>query len=180
MRWSPDDVLDEDYAKEFAPVIEVQFSLAGVFLKSSMMHSGDGVPSSAVGASAGRGPGSMHRAAIRLGQPALIPCAITGRSPEALAFGSRCRLTIAASPSLSRCGCLLIRSCDGSRSRVPPRFPPRRYADAPAAASFFRLRLAWAFSLVTGRARKLEAPRYGYHHRAAGSACPGSVQARQG
>ena len=77
----------------------------------------------------------MNRAARRLGHPASIPRAIMSRSPEALAFGSR-RHFIPASLSLPLCGCLLNRSRDCSRSRVPPRFPRRRYADAPAAASF--------------------------------------------
>jgi hypothetical protein len=76
----------------------------------------------------------MNRAAQRLGHPASIPRAIMSRSPEALAFGSR-RHFIPASLSLPLCGCLLNRSRDCSRSRVPPRFPRRRYADAPAAAS---------------------------------------------
>ena len=77
----------------------------------------------------------VHRAARRLGHPASIPRAFMSRSPEALAFGSR-RHFIPASLSLPLCGCLLNRSRDCSRSRVPPRFPRRRYADAPAAASF--------------------------------------------
>ncbi len=75
----------------------------------------------------------VHRAARRLGHSASIPRAIMSRSPEALAFGSR-RHFIPASLSLPLCGCLLNRSRDCSRSRVPPRFPRRRYADAPAAA----------------------------------------------
>src|SRR5258708_5857311 len=45
--------------------------------------------------------------------PALIPRAIMGRSPEALAFGSR-RHFIPASLSLPLCGCLLNRSRDGA------------------------------------------------------------------
>ena len=80
----------------------------------------------------------VHRAARRLGHPASIPRAIMSRSPEALAFGSR-RHFIPAALSLPLCGCLLNRSRDCSRSRVPPRFSRRRYADAPAAASFSRL-----------------------------------------
>ena len=87
----------------------------------------------------------VHRAARRLGHPASIPRAIMSRSPEALAFGSR-RHFIPASLSLPLCGCLLNRSRDCSRSRVPPRFPRRRYADAPAAASFSCLRFASARS----------------------------------
>ena len=61
----------------------------------------------------------VHRAARRLGHPASIPRAIMSRSPEALAFGSR-RHFIPASLSLPLCGCLLNRSRDCSRSRVPP------------------------------------------------------------
>ena len=87
----------------------------------------------------------VNRAARRLGHPASIPRAIMSRSPEALAFGSR-RHFIPASLSLPLCGCLLNRSRDCSRSRVPPRFPRRRYADAPAAASFSCLRFASARS----------------------------------
>jgi hypothetical protein len=83
----------------------------------------------------------VHRAGRRLGHPASIPRANMSRSPEALAFGSR-RHFIPASLSLPLCGCLLNRSRDGSRSRVPPRLPRRRDADAPAAASFSCLRLA--------------------------------------
>jgi len=120
----------------------------------------------------------VHRAARRLGHPASIPRAIMSRSPEALAFGSR-RHFIPASLSLPLCGCLVNRSRDCSRSRVPPRFPRRRYADAPAAASFSCLRFASARSRrspVGGT--KMEA-RCGYHHRAARSAwAPGAVQAR--
>jgi len=63
----------------------------------------------------------VHRAARRLGHPASIPRAIMSRSPEALAFGSR-RHFIPASLSLPLCGCLLNRSRDCSRSRVPPLF----------------------------------------------------------
>jgi hypothetical protein len=69
------------------------------------------------------------------------------RSPEALAFGSR-RHFIPASLSLPLCGCLLNRSRDCSRSRVPPRFPRRRSADAPAAATFCCLRFASARSAL--------------------------------
>ena len=103
-----------------------------------------GTPS-VLGASAGRGPGSRAPSRKRLGHPASIPRAIMSRSPEALAFGSR-RHFIPASLSLPLCGCLLNRSRDCSRSRVPPRFPRRRYADAPAAASFSCLRFASARS----------------------------------
>jgi hypothetical protein len=74
---------------------------------------------------------------------ASIPRAIMSRSPEALAFGSR-RHFIPASLSLPLCGCLVNRSRDCSRSRVPPRFPRRRYADAPAAAFISCLRFASA------------------------------------
>jgi hypothetical protein len=99
----------------------------------------------------------MNRAARRLGHPASIPRAIMSRSPEALAFGSR-RHFIPASLSLPLCGCLLNRSRDCSRSRVPPRFPRRRYADAPAAASFSCLRFASArFRQSPVRGTKLEA-----------------------
>ena len=95
----------------------------------------------------------VHRAARRLGHPASIPRAIMSRSPEALAFGSR-RHCIPASLSLPLCGCLLNRSRDCSRSRVPPRFSRRRYADAPAAASFSCLRFRFGtISPVTGGAR---------------------------
>ena len=66
-------------------------------------------------------PGSVNRAAGRLGHTASIPRAIMSRSPVALAFGSR-RHFIPASLSLPLCGCLLNRSRDCSRSRVPPRF----------------------------------------------------------
>jgi hypothetical protein len=83
----------------------------------------------------------VNRAAGRLGRPASIPCAIMSHSPEAFAFGSR-RHFIPASLSLPLCGCLLNRSRDCSRSRVPPRFQRRRYADAPAAASICCLRFA--------------------------------------
>jgi hypothetical protein len=87
----------------------------------------------------------VNRAAGRLGHPASIPRAIMSSSPEALAFGSR-RHFIPASLSLPLCGCLLNPSRDCSRLRVPPRFPPRRYADAPAAASLCYLRFASAGS----------------------------------
>ena len=102
----------------------------------------------------------VHRAARRLGHPASIPRAIMSRSPEALAFGSR-RHFIPASLSLPLCGCLLNRSRDCSRSRVPPRFPRRRYADAPAAASFCCLRFAPALFSASLRDRAVgcaEAP----------------------
>src|ERR1700712_5084538 len=99
----------------------------------------------------------VHRAARRLGHPASIPRAIMSRSPEALAFGSRRPFT-SASLSLPPCGGLLTRSRDCSRSRVPPRFPRRRYADAPAAASFFLPALRFGtISPVTDGGRKLEA-----------------------
>ena len=96
----------------------------------------------------------VNRAAGRLGHPASIPRAIMSRSPEALAFGSR-RHFIPASLSLPLCGCLLNRSRDCSRSRVPPRFPRRRYADAPAAASFCPLRFAAALFGVSLRDRSV-------------------------
>lgn len=109
----------------------------------------------------------MNRAAGRLGHPASIPRAIMSRSPEALAFGSR-RHFIPASLSLPLCGCLLNRSRDCSRSRVPPRFPRRRYADAPAAASFHFVALRRVLALCESftarlrgaapRARQGEAP----------------------
>ena len=123
---------------------------------------------SALGASAGRGPGSRAPSRKRLGRPASIPRAVMSGSPEALAFGSR-RHFIPASLSLPLCGCLLYRSRDCSRSRVPPRLPRRRYADAPAAASFSRLRFASArfhLSPVGGRNWKLD-PTRRYHHSAA-------------
>ena len=76
----------------------------------------------------------VNRAARRLGHPASIPRAIMSRSPEALAlcpavisFRRRCHC-----PSF---GCLLNRSRDCTRSRVPP-LSRRRYADPPAGASF--------------------------------------------
>ena len=70
------------------------------------------------------GPSRGHRVARRRHSPS----------------GSR-RHFIPASLSLTPlCGCLLNRSRDCDRSRVPPRFPRRRYADAPAAASFTALR----------------------------------------
>ena len=97
----------------------------------------------------------VNRAAQRLGHPASIPRAIMSRSPEALAFGSR-RHFIPASLSLPLCGCLLNRSRDCSRSRVPPRFSRRRYADAPAAASLSCLRFASARSSPVTGGRKLE------------------------
>jgi hypothetical protein len=109
----------------------------------SPMYSGDGATACRLGASAGRGTGFHAPSRKRLGHPASVPRAIMGRSPEALAFGSR-RHFIPASLSLPLCGCRLDRSRDCSRSRVPPRFPRRRYADAPAAASFSCLRLASA------------------------------------
>ena len=85
----------------------------------------------------GRRNGARH--------PPSIARAIMSRSPEALAFGAR-RHFMPTSLSLPFCGCLLNRSRDCSRSRVPPRFPRRRYADAPAAASFPGLRFAQARS----------------------------------
>ena len=104
---------------------------------------------------ASRGPSTYP--SRRLGHPASIPRAIMSCSPEALAFGAR-RHFIPASLSLPLCGCLLNRSRDCSRSRVPPRFPRRRYADAPAAASFSCLRFAPARShLSPGWGAKLEA-----------------------
>ena len=96
-------------------------------------------------------PGSRTEPQGRLGHPASIPRAIMSRSPEALAFGSR-RHFIPASLSLPLCGCLLNRSRDCSRSRVP-RFPRRRYADAPAAASFCCLRFAPALFGASPRDR---------------------------
>ena len=61
----------------------------------------------------------VNRAARRLGHSASIPRAIMSRSPEALALGSR-RHFIPASLSLPFFGCLLNRSRDCTRSRVPP------------------------------------------------------------
>jgi hypothetical protein len=82
----------------------------------------------------------VNRAAGRLGHPASIPRAIMSRSPEALALGPavisfRCRYHC---PSF---GCLLNRSRDCTRSRVPP-LSRRRYADPPAGASICCLRFA--------------------------------------
>ena len=96
----------------------------------------DGVPTYRVGRVRWRGPGS--RAPSRdASRPLRLRslAAILSRSPEALAFGAR-RHFIPASLSLPLRGCLLSRSTDCSRSRVPPRLARRRYADAPAAASF--------------------------------------------
>ena len=98
----------------------------------------------------------VHRAARRLGHPASIPRAIMSCSPEALAFGAR-RHFIPASLSLPLCGSLFNRSRDCSRSRVPPRSPRRRYADAPAAASYSCLRFASARFRQSPVGTKLEA-----------------------
>jgi len=85
----------------------------------------------------------VHRAARRLGHPASIPRAIMSRSPEALAFGSR-RHFIPASLSLPLCGCLLNRSRDCSRSRVPPLFSVGAMLTLLRLPSFSSLRFASA------------------------------------
>jgi hypothetical protein len=105
--------------------------------KFSVIHSNGGHPPLALRASAGRGPGSREPSR-RASRPSGFD---PSRGHESLAFGSR-RHFIPASLSLPLCGCLLNRSRDCSRSRVPPRFSRPRYADAPAAASFFCLRFA--------------------------------------
>ena len=111
----------------------------------------------ALGASAGRGPGSRAPSRKASRPSGFDP----SRDHESLAGGTRLgsrRHFIPASLSLPLCGCLLNRSRDCSRSRVPPRFPRRRYADAPAAASFSCLRFASArFRQSPVRGTKMEA-----------------------
>ena len=98
---------------------------------------------SALGASAGRGPGSRGPSRKASRPSGFDP----SRGHESLAggtrFGSR-RHFIPASLSLPLCGCLLNRSRDCSRPASRRGSPRRRYADAPAAASFSRLRFASA------------------------------------
>jgi len=80
------------------------------------------------------------------------------RDHESLAGGTRLRVPFHSGVAITPlCGCLLNRSRDRSRSRVPPRFPRRRYADAPAAASFSCLRFAAARSRSPGWGGKSEA-----------------------
>ena len=89
-------------------------------LKLSMMHSSDGVPAFS-GASAGRGPGSREPSRKASRPSGFDP----SRDHESLAGGTRPRSRrhfIPASLSLPFFGCLLNRSRDCSRSRVPPRF----------------------------------------------------------
>lgn len=76
----------------------------------------------------------MNRAAKRLGHPASIPRAIMSRSPEALALGPAV-ISFRRRYHCPSFGCLLNRSRDCTRSRVPP-LSRRRYADPPAGASF--------------------------------------------
>jgi hypothetical protein len=84
----------------------------------------------------------VHRAARRLGHPASIPRAIMSRSPEALALGPAV-ISFRRRYHCPSFGCLLNRSRDCTRSRVPP-LSRRRYADPPAGASFCCLRFASA------------------------------------
>jgi hypothetical protein len=94
-----------------------------------------------LGASAGRGPGSRVPSRKASRPSGFDP----SRDHESLAGGTRLRARrhfIPASLSLPLCGCLVDRSRDCSRSRVPPWFPHRRYADAPAAASLPCIRFA--------------------------------------
>ena len=76
----------------------------------------------------------VNRAARRLGHPASIPRAIMSRSPEALALGPAV-ISFRRRYHCPSFGCLLNRSRDCTRSRVPP-LSRRRYADPPAGASF--------------------------------------------
>ena len=87
----------------------------------------------------------VNRAARRLGHPASIPRAIMSRSPEALALGPAV-ISFRRRYHCPSFGCLLNRSRDCTRSRVPP-LSRRRYADPPAGASFSCLRFAPALSL---------------------------------
>jgi hypothetical protein len=82
----------------------------------------------------------VNRAARRLGHPASIPRAIMSRSPEALALGPAV-ISFRRRYHCPSFGCLLNRSRDCTRSRVPP-LSRRRYADPPAGASFSCLRFA--------------------------------------
>ena len=61
----------------------------------------------------------MNRAARRLGHPASIPRAIMSRSPEALALGPAV-ISFRRRYHCPSFGCLLNRSRDCTRSRVPP------------------------------------------------------------
>jgi hypothetical protein len=82
----------------------------------------------------------VNRAERRLGHPASIPHAIMSRSPEALALGPAV-ISFRRRYHCPSFGCLLNRSRDCTRSRVPP-LSRRRYADPPAGASFSCLRFA--------------------------------------
>jgi hypothetical protein len=86
----------------------------------SVIHSSDGATAFSVGRVRWSRTGlsctePQGVSAIRLRSLARV----MSRSPEALAFGAR-RHFIPASLSLPLCGCLLNRSRDCSRSRVPP------------------------------------------------------------
>ena len=93
----------------------------------------------------------VNRAARRLGHPASIPRAITSRSPEALALGPAV-ISFRRRYHCPSFGCLLNRSRDCTRSRVPP-LSRRRYADPPAGASFSCLRFAPALFATYLRGR---------------------------
>ena len=93
----------------------------------------------------------VNRAARRLGHPASIPRAIMSRSPEALALGPAV-ISFRRRYHGPSFGCLLNRSRDYTRPRVPP-LSRRRYADPPAGASFSCLRFAPALFDISLRGR---------------------------
>jgi hypothetical protein len=71
------------------------------------------------GASGYAGRALVNRAARRLGHPTSIPRAIMSRSPEALALGPAV-ISFRRRYHCPSFGCLLNRSRDCTRSRVPP------------------------------------------------------------
>ena len=113
----------------------------------------------------------VNRAARRLGHPASIPRAIMSRSPEALALGPAV-ISFRRRYHCPSFGCLLNRSRDCTRSRVPP-LSRRRYADPPAGASFSCLRFA-PFGLPSLLRKKAALPRKPFSQRIYGVTVAGS------
>ena len=93
------------------------------------------------------------------------------RSPEALALGPAV-ISFRRRYHCPSFGCLLNRSRDCTRSRVPP-LSRRRYADPPAGASFSCLRFA-PFGLPSLLRKKAELPRKPFSQRIYGVTVAGS------
>jgi hypothetical protein len=109
----------------------------------------------------------VNRAARRLGHPASIPRAIMSRSPEALALGPAV-ISFRRRYHCPSFGCLLNRSRDCTRSRVPPSFHAGVVITAPRRVPLLPL-LSAPFGLPSLMRKKAELQRKQFSQRIAAS-----------